>query len=57
MDIDYLSSRMSEERDRAAEAETPQARAAHIALAEQYQAEIDRLQSNHNSRNGTFATA
>ena len=57
MDIDYLSSRMSEERDRAAEAETPQARAAHIALAEQYQAEIDRLQSNHNSGNGTFATA
>lgn len=43
MDLDYLSSRMEEERDCAARAESEQARAAHQALADQYAAEIARL--------------
>jgi len=58
MDLDYLSSRMEEERDRAAEADSPEARAAHEALADQYAAEIERLRGIEQT-GGTsgFATA
>jgi len=43
VDFEYLMRRMNEERQRAAEAETDAARAAHEALADQYAAEIARL--------------
>ena len=45
MDFEYLNRRMTEERQRAADAETDAAREAHLALAEQYRAEIERLSS------------
>lgn len=45
MDYDYLMRRMAEERQRAAEAETESARAAHEALADQYEAEMARIQA------------
>jgi hypothetical protein len=41
MDIEYLMRRMTEERQRAAEADSDAARAAHLALAEQYRRQID----------------
>jgi len=43
VDFDYLNRRMCEERDRAAEAETDAAREAHLALAEQYRMQIERM--------------
>ena len=43
MDFDYLCNRYEDELKRAAEAETPAARDAHLALAHQYLAEIERL--------------
>lgn len=43
MDFDYLCSRYEDELKRAAEAESPVARDAHLALAHQYLAEIERL--------------
>lgn len=43
MDYDYLLRRMTEERQRAAEADTDAARDAHMALAAQYQAQLDEL--------------
>ena len=45
MDFDYLMRRMNEERQRAAEADSEAARAAHNALADQYAAEIARLRA------------
>ena len=47
MDLDYLNSRMEEERQCAAQADSPEARAAHQALADQYAAEILRLRANN----------
>jgi hypothetical protein len=46
MDLDYLLRRMTEERQRAADAETEAARDAHLAMAEQYRAEIERLRDD-----------
>ncbi len=43
VDFEYLMRRMTEERERAAEADSDAARDAHNALAEQYAAEIARL--------------
>lgn len=43
MDFDYLTRRHREEIQRADEAETQSAREAHLALAHQYLAEIERL--------------
>ena len=43
MDYDYLSRRHREEIQRADEAESQTAREAHLALAHQYLAEIERL--------------
>lgn len=45
MDYDYLMGRMTEERQRAAEADTDAARAAHEALADQYEAELARMRA------------
>ena len=46
MDFDYLSRRYEEEVARAAAAETPTARDAHLALAHQYLAEIERMRGD-----------
>ena len=43
MDYEYLNRRMSEERDRAAEAENDAARDAHLQLAEQFRRQIEQL--------------
>ena len=43
MDFDYLTRRMTEERQRAADADTAAARDAHMELAEHYRAQIARL--------------
>ena len=43
MDYDYLTRRYDEELARADEAESDTAREAHLALAHQYLAEIERL--------------
>ena len=43
MDFDYLNRRMSEERQRAADADNDAARAAHLELAEHYRTQIERL--------------
>jgi hypothetical protein len=48
VDFDYLMRRMNEERQRAAEADTEAARAAHNAMADQYAAEIARLRNSGN---------
>ena len=45
MDYEYLNRRMSEERDRAAEADNDAAREAHLQLAEQFRAQIEQLGS------------
>ena len=45
VDYDYLIRRMNEERQRAAEADSDAARAAHEAMADQYAAEIARLRA------------
>lgn len=43
VDYDYLSRRMTEERERAAEADNDAARDAHLEMAEQYRAQIEGL--------------
>jgi hypothetical protein len=43
VDYDYLNRRMTEERDRAAAAETDAAREAHLAMAEQFRRQIVEL--------------
>ena len=43
MDFEYLSSRYDDELQRAAEAESDVARDAHLALAQQYLAEMERM--------------
>lgn len=45
VDFEYLLRRMNEERQRAAEADSDAARAAHNALADQYAAELARLRA------------
>ena len=45
MDIDYLTRRMTEERQRAADADNAAAREAHLQLAEHYRQQIERQQS------------
>jgi len=45
VDFDYLSRRYEDELRRADEAATEAARDAHLALADQYLAEIERLRS------------
>lgn len=45
MDFEYLSRRYEDELRLAGEAETQPARDAHLALADQYLAEIERLRS------------
>jgi hypothetical protein len=47
MDLSYLMRRMDEERQRAADAETQAARDAHLAMAEQYRAEVERLRGDN----------
>ena len=47
MDFEYLMRRMTEERQRATEADSDAARAAHEAMADQYAAEIARLRSGN----------
>ena len=46
MDYDYLTRRMTEERQRAAAADTAAARQAHLELAEHYATQLERLQAN-----------
>lgn len=46
MDFEYLSRRHQEEIERAQQAETEKARDAHLALAHQYLAEIERRQGD-----------
>ena len=46
MDFEYLTRRHREEIQRADEAESDTAREAHLALAHQYLAEIERLRSS-----------
>ncbi|MCL6684561.1 hypothetical protein [Sphingomonas alba] len=46
MDYEYLNRRMSEERDRAAEADNDAARDAHLQLAEQFRVQIEQLGSS-----------
>lgn len=46
MDYDYLTRRYDEELVRAGEAESDTAREAHLALAHQYLAEIERLRDS-----------
>ena len=41
MDFDYLNRRMTEERQRACEADNDAAREAHLALAEQFRLQIE----------------
>ena len=43
VDFDYLTRRMTEERQRAADADLPAAREAHLELAEHYRRQIERL--------------
>ena len=43
MDYDYLSRRMIEERQRAADADTEIAREVHLALAEEFRRQIEML--------------
>ena len=43
MDYDYLSRRMTEERERAAEADNDAARDAHLEMAEHYRSQIEGL--------------
>jgi hypothetical protein len=43
VDYDYLTRRMTEERQRAADADNAAARDAHMQLAEHYRAQIARL--------------
>jgi hypothetical protein len=43
MDYDYLTRRMTEERQRAADADNDAARQAHLELAEYYRAQLQRL--------------
>ena len=45
MDFDYLTRRMDEERQRAADAESAVAREAHLELAEHYATLIERLRT------------
>lgn len=45
MDYDYLTRRMTEERQRAADADTDAARDAHLELAEHYRSQIEHLGS------------
>jgi hypothetical protein len=46
VDYEYLTKRHREEIQRADEAESDTAREAHLALAHQYLAEIERIRSN-----------
>ena len=46
MDLDYLMRRMTEERQRAADADNAPARQAHFELAEHYAVQIERLRRN-----------
>ena len=43
MDYEYLNRRMTEERQRAADADNDAAREAHLELAEQYRRQIENL--------------
>ena len=49
MDYDYLTRRMNEERQRAAEAESSIAREAHLELADHYAKLIERLSTEDDS--------
>lgn len=58
MDYEYLSKRHREELLRADEAESDTAREAHLALARQYLAEIERMRSSDDDPDfGMAATA
>ena len=46
MDYDYLTRRMTEERQRAADADNDAARDAHLELAEHYRRQIEKLFSD-----------
>jgi hypothetical protein len=43
LDYDYLNRRMTEERQRAADADSDAARAAHLELAEYYRRQLEQL--------------
>ena len=55
MDFEYLMRRMTEERQRAAEADNDAARRAHDELADQYQAQIARLRDEQGPQLGIVA--
>lgn len=57
MDFEYLSRRYEDELKRATEAATEAARDAHLALADQYLAEIERLRAADDSGGRQTATA
>jgi hypothetical protein len=46
VDFDYLNRRMTEERQRAADADNEAAREAHLELAEHYRRQIEHLGNN-----------
>jgi hypothetical protein len=49
MDFDYLTRRMDEERQRAADADSAVARDAHLELAEHYATLIERLRTQQST--------
>jgi hypothetical protein len=57
VDYDYLNRRMTEERRRAAEADSDAARQAHLELAEHYAAQIECLQRDGQGQALQAATA